>query len=183
MKYLTVLFAILILIITGCSPKTVQLTTTDQSKTAQTPKDYRDTGKTGEISEEELARRERMKEWALKELLASSPMRDILFEFDSYSIQQEYTAKLNEIANWLKNHKDVSIVVEGHCDERGTLEYNLALGQKRAEAVKSYLVKLGVESERIRPISYGKELPIDTGHTENAWTKNRRAHFQIEKKG
>jgi len=70
--------------------------------------------------------------------------------------------------------------VEGHCDERGTIEYNLVLGQKRAEAVKDYLVKLGIEEKRIKTISYGKEMPVDPGHTEEAWAKNRRAHFRIE---
>jgi peptidoglycan-associated lipoprotein len=74
----------------------------------------------------------------------------------------------------------MKIIVEGHCDERGTIEYNLALGQKRAETVKNYLVNTGINEARIKTISFGKELPADSGHGEDAWTKNRRASFKID---
>ena len=83
----------------------------------------------------------------------------------------------------MKQDRGIKMVVEGHCDERGTVDYNLALGQKRAEAVKDYLVKMGIEGSRIRTISYGKEVPVESGNTEDAWAKNRRAHFKIDQKG
>ena len=76
-------------------------------------------------------------------------------------------------------YRDYKLVVEGHCDERGTAEYNLALGEKRAMEAAKYLVNLGIEKERIRTISYGKEMPLDKGHDEAAWAKNRRAHFVV----
>jgi peptidoglycan-associated lipoprotein len=87
------------------------------------------------------------------------------------------------VGNWLKQSRATTITVEGHCDERGTVEYNFALGQKRAESVKEHLVKMGVEGSRIKTVSYGKETPSDTGHSEDAWAKNRRAHFKIDQKG
>jgi len=83
----------------------------------------------------------------------------------------------------MKQDRSVRLIVEGHCDERGTVEYNLALGQKRAEAVKDYLLKLGIDAGRIRTISYGKEVPVESGKSEEAWAKNRRAHFKIDQKG
>ena len=87
---------------------------------------------------------------------------------------------MNETGNWLKQNKNILIIVEGHCDEKGTVEYNLALGQKRAEAVKAYLTKSGVDAGRIKAISYGKELPVDPEHTEDAWSKNRRANIKFD---
>ncbi|HBE45471.1 MAG TPA: peptidoglycan-associated lipoprotein Pal [Deltaproteobacteria bacterium] len=129
--------------------------------------------------EEELAKKQE-RERLLQEAMKSSLFQDILFDYDSYIIKTDDFPKLNDITNWLKKHKDIKIVVEGHCDERGTIEYNLALGQKRAEAVKDYLGRFGIEEKRIKTISYGKEIPVDPGHTEEAWAKNRRAHFRIE---
>jgi peptidoglycan-associated lipoprotein len=179
----------------GCAPKTVPLThPATQPQVSQADREglagREDPSKRkeGGISEEELARtRERSKEkdggGALRDAPAGSVFKDVLFDFDSYSIKSEEVAKLKVIGDWLKQHKDVRIGVEGHCDERGTAEYNLALGQKRAEAVKDYLVKSGVDGTRIKTISYGKEIPLDTGHVESAWAKNRRAHFKIEQKG
>jgi peptidoglycan-associated lipoprotein len=109
--------------------------------------------------------------------------KDILFEYDSYTVAPEYQGLLKDIAAWLNRNQAIKLTVEGHCDGRGTIDYNLALGQKRAEAVMSQLVKLGVKEERIKTISYGKEMPADPGNTEAAWAKNRRAHFKIESGG
>ncbi|MCK7470413.1 MAG: peptidoglycan-associated lipoprotein Pal [Desulfomicrobium escambiense] len=111
------------------------------------------------------------------------PASDIYFEYDSYTVQPEDLPKIKEMSEWLKANSAVRIVVEGHCDERGTVEYNLALGQKRAEVVKNHLTKFGVDEKRIRMISFGKEIPVDPGHTEDAWSKNRRVHFSIDQKG
>ena len=142
--------------------------------------------KEGGVTEEELAARDRMKGLSGLsglEMAGKSILLDILFEFDSYTIKAEYYPKLDEIGAGLKSQRNINIAVEGNCDERGTIEYNLALGQKRADAVKSYLVKMGVDSSRIRAISYGKEMPADPGHSEEAWVKNRRAHIKIDQKG
>ena len=147
------------------------------------PKDLDKKTGEGDITEEELARRSRADALSLKEIIDKAPLKDMLFEFDSYSIKSEDFAKLNEIGSWLKQYKNINIAIEGHCDERGTIEYNLALGQKRAETVKNYLVKLGVDGARIKAISYGKELPADPSHTEDAWAKNRRASFKVDQKG
>lgn len=110
---------------------------------------------------------------------AESALRDIHFDFDKSDITSEARSILQDSADWIRSNSDVKVQVEGHCDERGTEEYNLALGERRANAVKNYLVSLGVEGERLYTISYGEELPLDPGHDEMAWTKNRRAHFLV----
>ncbi len=107
-------------------------------------------------------------------------LRDIHFDFDSYTIKPEDIPYLESLAEWLNKHPGYSLVIEGHCDERGSELYNLALGQRRADAVKDFLVNLGVDPKRIKTISYGEEMPIDPRHNEEAWAKNRRCHFIIE---
>jgi len=107
-------------------------------------------------------------------------LESIHFDFDKYNIRPPDREILARHAEWLKKNKNARITIEGHCDERGTVEYNLALGERRANAAKKYLVSLGVEAERIKTISYGKERPIDSRHNEEAWAKNRRAEFVIE---
>lgn len=102
------------------------------------------------------------------------------FDFDKYNIRPDAQRALEHNAQLLKQNPDVDIVIEGHCDERGTVEYNLALGERRAQSVKSYLVKLGIDGDRMETVSFGKERPIDPGHNEEAWQKNRRADFRIE---
>ena len=110
-----------------------------------------------------------------------APMfKDILFEFNGSTVRPEYHGLINDVAAWLGQNPAAKLTIEGHCDERGTIDYNLALGEKRAEAVKNQLVKAGAKEERIKTISYGKEAPADPGHTEEAWAKNRRAHFKID---
>lgn len=108
------------------------------------------------------------------------PARDIYFDFDSYTLKSEDLAELKDLSVRLKANRTVRLTVEGHCDERGSIEYNMALGQKRAEAVREYLLTLGVDEGRVRAISYGKEIPADAAHTEEAWAKNRRAHLKID---
>jgi peptidoglycan-associated lipoprotein len=113
------------------------------------------------------------------EILESKLLKDIHFDFDRYEVRPEDAQILKENAALLKKYPNVKIQIEGHCDERGTVEYNLALGERRANNTKNYLVSLGVSSDRISPISYGKERPLDPGHNEEAWAKNRRAHTII----
>ncbi len=105
----------------------------------------------------------------------SAELRTVYFTFDSYTLQQKAVRDLQSNIAWLKQQPDVNIQIEGHCDERGTIEYNLALGERRAVAVRNYLVQQGIGAARISVISYGKERPADTGHNEHAWALNRRS--------
>ena len=109
------------------------------------------------------------------------PLADIHFDYDQSSLTDEARATLEKHALWLQNHREAKVMVEGHCDERGTVEYNLALGNQRAQVTRDYLVSLGVAADRLRTTSYGKERPIDPGHDEAAWARNRRAHFAVSR--
>ena len=106
-------------------------------------------------------------------------LNDIYFAFDRYDIRPKDAEILRKNLEWFKANPGKKVLIEGHCDERGTIEYNLALGQKRAEAARTYLIKLGVNPELLETISYGKERPFDPGHNPKAWAKNRRAHFSV----
>ena len=112
-------------------------------------------------------------------VLESKLLKDIYFDFDKYDIRPGDVEILKGNAALLMKHPKVKIQIEGHCDERGTIEYNLALGERRANSAKKYLISLGLSTDRISTISYGKEKPLDPGHNEEAWAKNRRAHFII----
>jgi peptidoglycan-associated lipoprotein len=106
-------------------------------------------------------------------------IKDAFFAFDESTLGADAQSALTQSANWLKQNPTYSILVEGHCDERGTEQYNLALGDRRASIARDYLVTLGVDSARIRTVSYGEERPFAEGHTEAAWAQNRRAHLVI----
>lgn len=148
-------------------------------------------------AEEEARRRELERQAAIKEeslrqdelraeeerMLSSREMfenEDVFFEFDSASLSVEAQDILRAKAEWLRNNPAARVLVEGHCDERGTNEYNLALGDRRAFSAKAFLVDLGIDDARLSTISYGEEQPVDSGSTEEAWAKNRRAHFVIK---
>lgn len=105
----------------------------------------------------------------------------IHFDFDDYSLREDAKEILKKHAEWLRDHPTVKLVIEGHCDERGTSEYNLGLGQKRAESAKAYFVQFGIDPSRIETVSFGEEIPLDPGHNEEAWVKNRRAEFVVKK--
>ena len=113
------------------------------------------------------------------EVLESKMLRDIHFDFDKYNIRPEEAQFLRENSALLKRYPKMRFQIEGHCDERGTGEYNLALGERRANSIKNHLVSLGITASRISTISYGEERPFDPGHNEEAWAKNRRAHFIV----
>jgi len=113
------------------------------------------------------------------EVFESKLLKDIHFDFDKYDVRPVDEAVLKENAVFLKNNPKMKIQIEGHCDERGTVEYNLALGERRANNTKKYLVFLGIPSDRISTISFGKERPLDKGHHEEAWARNRRAHIVV----
>ncbi len=130
-----------------------------------------------ELSEEEIFMAK-----SLDELNREMPLKMIHFDFDKYFIRGDAKPVLEANAAWLKKFKTVKILIEGHCDERGTEEYNLALGERRAKSTFDYLVSLGISPERMKTISYGKSQPLDPGHNEDAWQKNRRAQFLIIEK-
>ena len=119
---------------------------------------------------------------SLDDLNRDSPLKPVFFGLDSAELDDAGRAVANENAAVLKKYSTWGITIEGHCDERGTAEYNLALGERRALAVKTYLSSLGVSPDRVRTVSYGKEFPFDMGHTEDAWARNRRGHFVITSK-
>ncbi len=110
---------------------------------------------------------------------AANPLKEIYFDFDKYDLRGDARATLKTNADWLKANPSMRVEIEGHCDERGTNEYNLALGAKRAQAAKDYLVTLGIAAERLSTISYGEELPVCKEHTEGCWQKNRRDRFVV----
>jgi peptidoglycan-associated lipoprotein len=119
---------------------------------------------------------------SLDDLNRDSPLKPAFFGLDSAELDAEGQATVQANAELLKKYSSWSITIEGHCDERGTAEYNLALGERRAMAVRTYLVSLGISPDRLRTVSYGKEFPFDPAHNEEAWSKNRRAHFVITAK-
>jgi peptidoglycan-associated lipoprotein len=119
---------------------------------------------------------------SLDDLNRDSPLRPVFFEYDSSDVSDGGRAVLQANAAVLKKYASWVVTIEGHCDERGTAEYNLALGERRAVAARTYLISLGVEPNRLRTVSYGSEFPFDPAHQESAWGRNRRAHFVITAK-
>ena len=116
-----------------------------------------------------------------EEQMFAQSVKDIYFDYDKYDIRADQQAALQGDADFLKQHATIRIVIEGHCDERGSTEYNLALGDNRASAVRNALVQSGVSTDRIKTISYGKEKPFCSDHTEECWQQNRRGHFVYQK--
>ena len=106
-------------------------------------------------------------------------LQDAFYSYDEATLTPDAQAALTASANWLRKNSQYNLLVEGHCDERGTEQYNLALGDRRANSAKDYMVALGVDANRIRTVSYGEERPFDTAHDEAGWAKNRRAHLVI----
>ena len=168
----------------SCAKKSVRTETV----TTTQPAEEEATMQAQQAAEQEEADRrlaeERMaEEAAQREMMAARNLflnEDIYFEFDSSALLFMAQETLKQKAQWMRDNPNVSVVVEGHCDERGTPEYNLALGDRRANSVKAFLVDLGIPEYRLTTISYGEERPVDPGHNEEAWAKNRRAHFVIE---
>jgi peptidoglycan-associated lipoprotein len=130
----------------------------------------------------EPVRDEAVSSASLDDLNRSSPLRPVFFDLDSSDLSAEGQRILDGNAAVLKQHATWTITIEGHCDERGSAEYNLALGERRALSARAYLISLGLPADRLRTVSYGKEFPFDPGHDESAYAKNRRAHFVITAK-
>jgi peptidoglycan-associated lipoprotein len=108
-----------------------------------------------------------------------SPLKDVFFDFDKSTIRDDARSPLHEDLQWLNANQAARVTIEGHCDERGTSEYNLALGERRAKAAGDYLKAAGIDAGRIKIVSFGKERPFAMGHDEAAWQLNRRAHFVV----
>ena len=125
------------------------------------------------LSEDNVANR------SLDDLNRDSPLKPVYFGLDSADLDDAGRAAASANAEVLKRYSTWVVTIEGHCDERGTAEYNLALGERRATVVKTYLASLGISPDRMRTVSYGKEFPFNPGHTEDAWAQNRRGHFVI----
>jgi peptidoglycan-associated lipoprotein len=125
---------------------------------------------------------DKMASASLDEINRNSPLKPVFFGLDSSDIDAEGQKVLDGNAEVMKKNKSWVITIEGHCDERGTAEYNLALGERRSTSARTYLVSLGIPADRIRTVSYGKEFPFDPGHNEAAWSKNRRDHFVVTQK-
>jgi peptidoglycan-associated lipoprotein len=119
---------------------------------------------------------------SLDDLNRNSPLKPAFFDLDSSDITPAAQAALDENATILKRYPGWAVTIEGHCDERGSAEYNLALGERRAVAARAYLVSVGISADRLKTVSYGKEFPFDSGHDEAAFFKNRRAHFVVTAK-
>lgn len=116
---------------------------------------------------------------SLEELNAQKPLEDVFFAFDSFELSDMARASLQKNADWMKRWTSAKITIEGHCDSRGTPEYNIALGDNRARTVASYLTSLGISSDRVLTVSKGEEQPFCTEDTEGCWSQNRRGHFLV----
>ena len=182
MKKLILVSMIVGTIITaGCAQKAVVQNEAPAQKPAPTAVEKRPVvaPSTGQVvpqdnmREKELANMQRMQQ----ELQAK--LRDIHFNFDKYDLEAQAKTVLNDLADILAKHPNLRVTVEGNCDERGTGEYNMALGDKRASAAKQYLISRGISSARVNTVSYGKEKPVCTESTDECWTKNRRDHFVL----
>jgi peptidoglycan-associated lipoprotein len=137
--------------------------------------------------DDDYAKREKARQAELQalrdaQMVAEFEAQKIFFDFDKSDLKPEAQATLKKKAAWLRDHAAYAVRIEGHCDERGTAEYNLALGERRASAAKKFLTALGVEEHRMSCISYGEEKPADPGHNEEAWAKNRRDEFSLVKR-
>jgi peptidoglycan-associated lipoprotein len=193
---LLILILCLGLIMTGCPKKTVtkdepSVTKSEEARKLEAERAEKEAKEreSAKMKEEE-AKRAQEKEFEKSlvakktpgiegEVFESSLLKDILFDFDRYDIRPGDAEILKGNAALLTRYPKMKIQIEGHCDERGTVEYNLALGERRANSTKKYLISLGITADRVSAISYGKERPLDPGHNEEAWTKNRRAHTII----
>jgi peptidoglycan-associated lipoprotein len=172
---LAILLMSLILVLTvSCQKKTVAVGN-EANSTAQTGGYDSSTADQSNVGEETLSSSTTEADGDFKIVLK----KDIFFEYDKATLMPEAREKLAINGKWLRLNSDIVITIEGHCDERGTNGYNLALGDRRAESVRTFLVDLGVDSSRLTTVSYGEERPLDRGNGESAWAKNRRAHFLI----
>ena len=188
-----------LLFTTSCAKKVIKSELTAEEDTMDAVEETAD-GDTGlaaqdeaagklEIQVEEDLKQTQMAEQAAREEeekraeIAAAQMfmnEDVYFDFDSSAIEDAAKNLLSRKAEWLRMNPDASVIIEGHCDERGTNAYNIALGDRRAESTNAFLLDLGIDGNQLSTISYGEERQVETGKNESAWAKNRRAHFVVE---
>jgi peptidoglycan-associated lipoprotein len=165
----------------SCTPKAKQAPPPPPPQVKEQPKvekvEQAPVVKKPELSEEEIFMGK-----SLEEINREQPLKMIHFDYDKYFIREDAKPVLEADAAWLRKFKTAKLLIEGHCDERGTEDYNLALGEKRAKSTFDYLISLGIAQDRLKTISYGKSQPLDMGHDETAWQKNRRAQFTVIEK-
>ncbi len=177
-KWLLMLVALsLILMFNACGKKAAKV-----APPAQEPVVEKVEEPTAQVEKPVLSEEELFQQKSLEELNKDQILKRINFDFDKYTIRDDMKPIIQANANWLLKFASVEVLVEGHCDERGTIEYNIALGEKRAEAAKNYLVSLGMNPAKVKIISYGKSKPLVQGVDEETYLQNRRAEFVITKK-
>ncbi|OGD21755.1 MAG: peptidoglycan-associated lipoprotein [Candidatus Aminicenantes bacterium RBG_16_63_16] len=176
---LTFICALILAFSSSCKPKAK---TTPPPPPAQEQPKVEKVDDTAAVKKPALTEEEIFMSKSLEQINLEAPLKMIHFDYDQYAIREDAKPTLEGNAAWLKKFSSAKILIEGHCDERGTEEYNLALGEKRAKTAYDYLASLGVPPDRMKLISYGKSQPLDTGHTETSWQKNRRAQFLIIEK-
>jgi peptidoglycan-associated lipoprotein len=190
---LVLLLIVSFLFVVSCAKHRDTAGTTPGGEAAEAAEKARQEGAEAEgeaaISEEELAAQkraqqeaERKRREAEREKMAREEFvnKNVYFGFDDSTLTRKARQILAEKADFLRSHPDVEVVIEGHCDERGTKEYNMALGQRRAQSIKNFLVNAGIDPDRLETVSYGEERPADPRSNEAAWAKNRRGHFRIQ---
>ena len=168
-KAIAIVSVVAMITIAGCSKKPKPV---GAENPTGSPLGENGTGGTGGQTEQD---------WINGTIGKGGPLSDIHFGYNDYTVQDQDGPVLKSNASWLQTHPDAKVQVQGFCDERGSEEYNIALGAKRAEAGKDYLQTLGIDASRMSTISYGKELPLCTDHDEGCWSQNRRDHFSVSK--
>ncbi len=189
-----ILFVIIALFILSCAPRTITQPQVSQRPEEVSPQEKKEEVikepetiaiKKDEVIEKPAEGVDVKEEKMVKEVIKKDEFSDIYFDFDKYNIRDDAKPVLDNLASYLRKDTGVGLIIEGHCDERGTNQYNLALGERRANAVKQYLMIYGVGPERLETVTYGEERPLCREQTEECYSKNRRAHFvifEVEKK-
>ena len=190
-KHWTILVLALALMVTfsfsACTKKKISSeasTTTTTSTEEEARQRVEEEARQEALREENLREERRIEQQAKERIEAGRSVfenEDIYFEFDSIRLTPEAQEILTQKAAWLRMNPGARVTIEGHCDDRGTNEYNLALGEGRAQSARDFLVDLGIDESRLKSLSYGEERPLATGQDEETWARNRRAHFVIEK--
>lgn len=175
-----ILIVLLMIFVAGCAKKYVAPPQEPAAQKETVKKEPVEQAKKEMVKETVEPKEAKLQEGAVSAKTEEpSALKDVLFDYDKYSIRDDARPVLDNVASFLKKNGTINISIEGHCDERGTNEYNLALGEKRAKAAKDYLISLGVMPARLSIITYGEEKPLCTEHNETCWQKNRRAHFVV----
>ena len=186
--FATLLAVLLLFAVTGCKkqpqePEVIPEPTTEREPAVQPSETDRDSD-TVEVPpdrwEQEQPTVDDLENRTIAEWNAQGVLQTVYFGFDRDDLNDEGRRIVKDNSAWLQRHPDFNVVVEGHCDERGTIEYNLALGERRARAVRDYMVNLGLQDGRVRIVTFGEERPVDSQSNEGAWSQNRRGAFVLE---